>query len=204
MRHQAPGWAEVDRALRKRARSSPRAGSVLVWIVAALQRLEGRRPCRCFRARPCRTGMTALGDEVLAAALPLVAKVALEAGAVADTARPLAVLGTLAEAWGTLASEGSRCGWAESSSSWAAEAGKASSNSAGRRWEVGTPAHGWPVRGCQRAESRSALAEDGRGTAAAVRSMEVAAAHSCVLEVDSGTADARLQLVPEQPETRCQ
>lgn len=54
MKHQAPGSAEVDQALRKRARSSPRAGSVLVWIVAALQRLGGRRPCRCFRARPCR------------------------------------------------------------------------------------------------------------------------------------------------------
>lgn len=44
-------WAEASRAWRTTGRNSPRAGIV---PIAALRRPGRRRPCRCFRGRPCR------------------------------------------------------------------------------------------------------------------------------------------------------
>ena len=67
-RYQAPGLAEGDQAWRTTEQSSRRAGSVLAWTVAALRRPGGRRPCRCFRAPPCRMVPRLLAGMALLAA----------------------------------------------------------------------------------------------------------------------------------------
>ena len=40
-------------AWRTKAQSSQQARNVLEWFVVALPTQGGRRPCRCFRERPC-------------------------------------------------------------------------------------------------------------------------------------------------------